>query len=125
MTPIELFNHRFYSTPATFFFLEMIQISRVERYHVCLKSQELFNPQVICGEKKLSEDSKTEEQSKEKEASDAKESEKTNLVKLDMSVLSNTLIVDGQSKPSIVFRNKSKISLVSNFKDLLNCTQVN
>ena len=47
MTPIELFNHRFYSTPAAFFFLEMIQISKVGRYHVCLKSEELLDPQPV------------------------------------------------------------------------------
>lgn len=43
MTPIELFNYRFYSTPSAFFFLEMIQISKVDRYHVCLRTEELLD----------------------------------------------------------------------------------
>ena len=55
MTPIELFNHRFYSIPATFFFLEMIQMSKVDRYHVCLKSDELYDPQLVDDKDKAKE----------------------------------------------------------------------
>ena len=44
LTPIELFNHRFFSTPASFYFFEMLQLSKVTRYHVTLKTDELFDP---------------------------------------------------------------------------------
>ena len=43
-TPIELFNHRFFSIPASFYFFEMLQVSKVTRYHVCLKTDELLDP---------------------------------------------------------------------------------
>ena len=43
-TPIELFNHRFFSTPASFYFYEMLQLSKVMRYHVTLKTDELLDP---------------------------------------------------------------------------------
>ena len=52
MTPIELFSHRFFSTPEAYFFFEMIQISKVGRYHVCLKSEELFDPKLVTAEPK-------------------------------------------------------------------------
>lgn len=40
-------------------------------------------------------------------------------------ILSNTVIVDVDEKKSISFRNRSKISLLSNYKKLLDCPQVN
>ena len=43
------------------------------------------------------------------------------LAKLDTSVLSTTMPLDGPDKRPIAFRNKSKISLTSNYEKLLDC----
>lgn len=120
MTPIELFNHRFYSTPAAFFFLEMIQISKVGRYHVCLKSEELLDPQPV--EKKDKEEVKKIKLSSSYGAATQEVPRLANvLAKLDTSVLSTTMPLDGPDKGPIAFRNKSKISLTSNYEKLLDC----
>lgn len=39
-------------------------------------------------------------------------------------MLSQTLIMDAPEKATVSFRNKSKISLLSNYEKLLNCPQV-
>jgi len=115
MTPIELFNHRFYSTPAAFFFLEMIQISKVNRYHICLRTEDLLDPKLTTSEKKAEEEPTPSVGSTDLNVTQSK---------LETSVLSIALPLDGPEKPPISFRNKSKISLGSNYSQILECPQV-
>ena len=98
----------------------MIQMSKVDRYHVCLKSDELYDPQLV-GDKDKAKEKAVEPTP---QVSERKDDKKQILAQLDNSVLSNTTIFDGPEKPPIVFRNKSKISLLSNYKELLSCMQV-
>ena len=88
MTAIELFNHRFYKLPATFYFFEIIQVSRVERYHVCLKMAELNEPKLISQES-ASKAQKSGEQPKEENKLDKLDSIGTADVKLMIMGSSN------------------------------------
>ena len=84
-------------------------MSKVGRYHVCFKSSELYHPQIVDKNQKEMGATKKSETTNEEE-------KKQVLSKLDTSVLSNTITLDGPERPSIAFRNKSKISLSANYQ---------
>ena len=123
--------------PAAFFFLEMINISKVERYHVCLKTSELLDPKLVSSKA-------TDSNAKQRKNEDAIDKSLSKLnqlgtadvklqilgsTTLDTSILSDkTIEVVDESEsnhPRISFQNKSKVSLIQNHANLLNCPQVN
>ena len=58
LAPIQIFDLRFFSLPQSFFFLETLQMSNVKKYIFVLRSDQLFNANLIQGEEKKLEESK-------------------------------------------------------------------